>query len=131
MLVGGNGNDNLCGGNGRDLIIGGQDDDDLAGGLDEDILIGGYTIHDGNLAALDQIMAVWTSSSSFSARVATLTNSSTGLLRNGYVIDDNDRDEIDGGSGRDLYFADMSTSGDGMKDAVTIQSTLDALVAVN
>jgi uncharacterized delta-60 repeat protein len=131
VLVGGWGDDNLCGGNGRDLIIGGQDDDDLAGGLDEDILIGGYTIHDGNLAALDQIMAVWTSSSSFSARVATLTNSSTGLLRNGYVIDDNDRDEIDGGSGRDLYFADMSTSGDGVKDAVTIQSTLDALVAVN
>jgi uncharacterized delta-60 repeat protein len=131
VLVGGWGDDNLCGGNGRDLIIGGQDDDDLAGGLDEDILIGGYTIHDGNLAALDQIMAVWTSSSSFSARVATLTNSSTGLLRNGYVIDDNDRDEIDGGSGRDLYFADMSTSGDGVKDAVMIQSTLDALVAVN
>jgi hypothetical protein len=131
VLVGGWGDDNLCGGNGRDLIIGGQDDDDLAGGSDEDILIGGYTIHDGNLTALDQIMAVWTSSSSFSARVATLTNSSTGLLRNGYVIDDNDRDEIDGGSGRDLYFADMSTSGDGVKDAVMIQSTLDALVAVN
>jgi uncharacterized delta-60 repeat protein len=131
VLVGGWGDDNLCGGSGRDLIIGGQDNDDLAGGSDEDILIGGYTVHDGNLAALDQIMAVWTSSSSFSARVATLTHSTTGLLRNGYVIDDNDRDEIDGGSGRDLYFADMSKSGDGVKDAVTIQSTLDALVAVN
>jgi Ca2+-binding RTX toxin-like protein len=131
VLIGGNGNDNLCGGNGRDLIVGGQDHDDIDGGADDDILIGGYTVHDNDLAALDQIMAIWTSSSSFSARVATLTNSSTGLLRTGKVIDDNDRDEIDGGSGRDLYFADMSTSMDGVKDAVTIQSTLDALVAVN
>jgi uncharacterized delta-60 repeat protein len=131
VLVGGWGDDNLCGGNGRDLIIGGQDDDDLAGGSDEDILIGGYTIHDNDLAALDQIMAVWTSSSSFSTRVATLTNSTTGLLRNGYVIDDNDRDEISGGSGRDLYFADMSKSGDGVKDTVSIQSGLDSIVAVN
>jgi Ca2+-binding RTX toxin-like protein len=131
VLVGGAGNDILCGGDGRDVIIGGEDHDDLEGGAGEDILIGGFTIHDGNVASLEAVMNVWGSSASFNARVATLTGSG-GLLQAGVaVFDDNDQDEIDGGSGRDLYFADMSKSGDGVKDAVSIQNSLDTLVAVN
>ncbi len=131
VLVGGSGNDNLCGGNGRDLIIGGEDHDDIDGGADDDILIGGYTVHDNDLAALDQIMTVWTGPLTFLQRVAALTHNTTGLLRTGNVVDDNDQDELDGGSGRDLYFADMSKSGDGVKDVVAIQNALDAIVAVN
>jgi Ca2+-binding RTX toxin-like protein len=129
VLVGGWGDDVLCGGSGLDLIIGGQDDDRLEGGNGDDILIGGYTVHDNDLDALDQVMDIWTSGDPFSVRVNQLTS---GLLVGGVtVFDDNDRDEINGGSGRDLYFADMSKSGDGVKDSVTIQQTLDALVAVN
>ena len=64
----------------------------LEGGDDEDILIGGYTIHDNNVAALDAVMAIWTSSASFSARVTTLTGSG-GLLQGGVaVFDDDDHD---------------------------------------
>lgn len=131
VLVGGDGNDILCGGEGRDLIIGGDNRDDLEGGSGEDILIGGWTSHDNNVSALDAVMNIWKSSASFNARVATLTGSG-GLLQGGVtVFDDNDQDDIDGGAARDLYFADMSKSGDGVKDAVSIQNSLDTLVAVN
>jgi len=128
VLVGGDGNDNLCGGTGRDLIIGSDGNDNLSGGGDEDILIGGYTIHDNNVAALDAVMAIWTSSASFSARVATLT-SSGGLLQAGVaVFDDSDHDTLDAGSGRDLYFGDI-TGHD--KDVIALQSALDSLVVVD
>lgn len=131
VLVGGAGNDLVYGGLGRDLIIGGLDNDDLDGGGDDDILIGGHTVHDNNVDALDAVMGIWKSSASFSARVATLT-ATGGLLVGGVtVFDDNDNDELNGGAGRDLYFADMSKSGDGVKDTVTIQQTLDSLVAVD
>lgn len=131
VLVGGKGNDILCGGNGRDLIIGGLDNDDLEGGDGEDILIGGYTIHDNSVAALDSVMAVWTSSATFTARVATLTGSG-GLLQGGVaVFDDDDQDDLNGNAGRDLYFADMSKTGDGVKDTVSLQSTQDVLVTLN
>jgi Ca2+-binding RTX toxin-like protein len=130
-LVGGNGRDILNGGAGRDLLIGSQDEDRLVGGNDEDILIGGYTVHDNNVAALDAVMAVWTSSASFNDRVATLTGSGGLLQANVAVFDDNDEDTIIGGAGRDLIFGDVSTMGDGVKDSIALQSMLDALVAVN
>jgi Ca2+-binding RTX toxin-like protein len=128
VLVGGTGNDNLCGGLGRDLIIGSDGNDSLQGGGDDDILIGGYTIHDNDVSALDAVMAVWTSSDSFTARVATLT-SSGGLLQAGVaVFDDGDHDELSGQSGRDLYFGDITGKD---KDMISLQSTLDALVVVD
>ena len=67
VLVGGDGDDCLNGGSGRDLIIGSQDNDNLQGGDGEDILIGGYTSYDNNVAALDAVMAVWTSAASFNS----------------------------------------------------------------
>jgi Ca2+-binding RTX toxin-like protein len=130
VLVGGNGNDLLFGGAGRDLLIGSQDEDRLESGNDEDILIGGYTSHDNNLAALDAVMAVWTSAASFSSRVATLTGSG-GLLQAGVtVFDDDDDDTIIGGAGRDLIFGDTNPW-DGAIDSIALQSALDVLVAVN
>ena len=131
VLVGGDGNDILSGGSGRDLLIGSQDNDDIEGGDGEDILIGGYTIHDNNVAALDAVMAIWTSSASFNARVATLT-STGGLLQAGVtVFDDNDCDDLNGNAGRDLYFGDTSKSGDGVKDNIDWQSAQDKLIALN
>jgi uncharacterized delta-60 repeat protein len=130
VLVGGDGNDMLFGGAGRDLLIGSQDEDYLNAGTDEDILIGGYTSHDNNLAALDAVMAVWTSADSFDDRVADLTGSG-GLLEAGVtVFDDDDDDTLIGGAGRDLIFGD-TTPWDGSMDTISLQPLLDVLVAVN
>ena len=130
VLVGGDGDDFLLGGTGRDLIIGSQDNDFLLGGNGEDILIGGYTVHDNDVAALDAIMAIWTSSASFNSRVNTLTTSG-GLLQGGVaVFDDDDGDILIGGSGRDLIFGDTYLW-DGAIDLIALQRSQDVLVAVN
>jgi hypothetical protein len=111
-------------------LIGSQDEDYLNAGTDEDILIGGYTSHDNNLAALDAVMAVWTSADSFDDRVADLTGSG-GLLEAGVtVFDDDDDDTLIGGAGRDLIFGD-TTPWDGSMDTISLQPLLDVLVAVN
>ena len=130
VLVGGDGTDILIGAGGRDLMIGGKGSDLLTGGTGEDILIGGYTTYDSNVASLDAIMAIWTSGGSFSARVASLTGTS-GLLKAGTtVLDDDSKDVMDGGSGRDLYFANTNLH-DPDVDLIAMQQTLDALVSVN
>jgi hypothetical protein len=130
VLVGGDGTDILIGAGGRDLMIGGKGSDLLTGGTGEDILIGGYTTYDANVASLDAIMAVWASGASFSARVATLTGTG-GLLKAGVtVLDDDARDVMDGGAGRDLYFANIDPHDPG-RDLVALQQSLDSLVAVN
>jgi Ca2+-binding RTX toxin-like protein len=130
VLVGGDGNDILNGGAGRDLLIGSQDNDMIFGGGGEDILIGGYTIHDNDLAALDSIMAIWTSSASFNSRVNTLKGSG-GLLQAGVaVFDDDDGDILLGGAGRDLVFGDTNLW-DGAIDLIALQAARDVLVAVN
>ena len=130
VLVGGNGDDYLDGGTGRDLIIGSQDNDTLCGGGDEDILIGGYTLHDNNVAALDAVMAIWSSNASFNSRVATLTGSGGLLQPYVTVFDDDDHDVIDGGSGRDLVFGD-NYKWDGTIDQIALQQAQDVLVAVS
>ena len=129
VLVGGNGNDILSGGTGRDVLIGSQDDDVLDGGTDEDVLIGGVTIHDNDVAALDAVMAVWSSSASFNARVATLTGTG-GLLEAGVaVFDDGDHDVLVGGAGRDLYFGDNNPT-NGAVDTIALQPLQDQLIAL-
>jgi VCBS repeat-containing protein len=129
VVSGGDGNDILNGDSGRDVIIGGQDLDVLNGGNDEDILVGGNTAHDNSVAALDAVMAVWKSTASFDSRVATLSGAG-GLLGPGVtVLDDDDRDTINGGAGRDLIFGDTSNL-DGVMDSISLESTLDTLLAV-
>jgi hypothetical protein len=76
ILLGGAGNDLLIGGPGRDLLIGGLGRDQLSGGNQDDLLIGGTTAHDANPVALRAILAEWSSSRSFAARAANLTNGS-------------------------------------------------------
>lgn len=130
VLVGGNGCDILDGGSGRDVLIGSQDEDWLSGGGDEDILIGGWTVHDNNVAALEAVMAIWSSSASFNSRVAQLSGTG-GLLQGGVtVFDDDDCDEIVGGAGRDLIFGD-TYRWDGAIDQISLQTAQDVLIAVN
>ena len=71
----------------------------------QDILIGGTTDHDADVDALAVIFAEWTSGNSFVDRVSNL---SSGLLSAGQVHDDNVRDWMKGGRGKDWYFADTS-----------------------
>jgi hypothetical protein len=76
VLVGGAGNDTLTGGGGRDLLIGGDGSDNLTGSGDtqDDILIAGTTSFDASTAALNAIMAEWTSAHDYTTRVKNLTN---------------------------------------------------------
>jgi hypothetical protein len=78
VLVGGTGNDNLTGNAGRDLLIGGDGQDTLTGSGDtqDDVLIAGTTAFDANAAALNAIMAEWTSAHDYTTRVNNLTNGS-------------------------------------------------------
>ncbi len=129
VLVGGAGSDVITGGSGRDLIIGGDGTDVLSGGTGDDILIGGWTIHDTNVAALNAVMNIWTSSASFNSRVATLTALGGLLEANVAVFDDDDHDVLSGDSGRDLVFANTNLwSGD--FDVVALQLIDDLLVSL-
>lgn len=127
-LTGGNGNDTLVGEDGcdlligrhgYDLLIGGDGIDLLVGDSGSDILIAGTTAFDNNLAALDSIMAEWTSNHSYAQRVANLTqmgmnpgfnglNGAIFLIAEGEdatVFDDGVADFLSGGGDRDLFFA--------------------------
>ena len=99
ILLGRLGSDVLQGGGGRDLLIGGETRDRLFGQAGDDILIGGTTTFDANAAALAQIMAEWSSSATFLARI---TNLGT-LLNSATVIDDGQLDDLTGSTGRDWY----------------------------
>jgi hypothetical protein len=115
ILVGGDGDDELSGGAGRDLLIGGQGKDELEGGSGEDLLIAGFTAFDANLKALDSILAEWNSGRDYPTRVANLAGTVSGPRANDgifliaagaqtTVFDDDNRDELEGNSGRDWFF---------------------------
>jgi Ca2+-binding RTX toxin-like protein len=110
IFLGGAGNDVLRGGNGRDLLVGGLGADSLDGGAGDDILVGGTTAHDANLAALDAILAEWTSGRSYSDRVDRIRGRRSGGLNGSFtlvsgttMIDDNAVDTLLGGAGEDLF----------------------------
>lgn len=85
VLIGDAGNDALVGRGGNDLLIGGADADLLLGGLGQDIYIGGRTAYDYNDVALAAVMAEWTSTHSYAARVANLSGAKTADRLNGMV----------------------------------------------
>ena len=103
ILLGGKGNDILIGGSNRDILIGGSGRDILIGSGNDDILIGGSTDHDENPDILNLALAVWTSDRTFDERMDPLHNS----IFNEDTVDDEDRDILIGGSGRDWYFAKL------------------------
>ncbi|MGN6134359.1 MAG: hypothetical protein ACTHOU_07635, partial [Aureliella sp.] len=128
VLVGGDGDDKLRGGSdgcddgqfdGRDILIGGAGEDDLNADKGDDLLIGGLSAYDENPAALQLIHREWTSARSYEARVSNLRSGSGEVLANTgvrlqaagsgrTVLDDDAKDELKGGSGRDWYFADLA-----------------------
>ncbi len=77
VLVGGWGNDSLVAGAGKDLLIAAGGADTLMG-KNNDLMIGGSTIYDNNVAALNAIMAEWTSLDSYALKIARLTGTSKG-----------------------------------------------------
>lgn len=109
VVSAGGGNDWVHGGHGRDVLIGGDGRDWLLGGNGQDLLIGDRTIHDQNDAALIAILTEWSSTRSRETRVRNLTDGSGSAERfNGNffldpssIKDDDDRDRILGGKGKD------------------------------
>src|SRR5262249_33854929 len=124
-LLGGDGNDVRVGGPGRDLLIGGNGADRLVGNDQDDLLISGVTAFDNDRAALDAIMAEWTSNHSYVTRVNNLSGVNAGqgfgsrLNGNVFLIvdgpqatvgDDNAADGLTGSAGRDWFFATLDGS---------------------
>lgn len=113
ILVG-NGGNVLDGGGGRNLLIAGGSASTLLGGSGEDILIAGTTTYDANLAALTDILAVWSGGSSYADRVSRLVDDP------GYAFSLNERTVHSNGGGNkltgkkggaatmDLYFANIA-----------------------
>lgn len=128
ILVGNGGADDLQGRGGRDLMIGGNGQDTLVAngdgvinGLDESILIGGRTSFDANLAALEAVLAEWTSARDFDTRVLNILGVGTGPRANGNtflkfagqdqtVFGDNATDLLTRNEDRTLYFKDAADS---------------------
>jgi ELWxxDGT repeat protein len=119
VLIGSVGNDTLVAGSGRDLLDGGGGSDLLEGKSGSDILIGGPTVFDdaagniGSEAALNAIMAEWTSTHDYLTRVNNVVNggglNGTNTLSAGVtVFDDGGADVLQGGAGQDLYFAGLT-----------------------
>jgi hypothetical protein len=131
ILIGGAGNDTLSGGAASDILIGGTGADLLAGNADEDILIGGTTIYDANDAALAALLATWSGTGTYSARV-TSVNTGSGVAGGYYllgddgvtqtVFTDNDVDTLTGSGGKDFFFANKTADNGGPIDIVTDQS---------
>jgi VCBS repeat-containing protein len=138
ILLGGNGDDLLVGGDGRDLMIGGLGADRLVGNAEDDILIAGSTAFDGNIAALSAVRAEWTSSRSYSQRVANLSNQSIAgtdgsqfsqrsngdyyLMVTGIdasVLDDDAADILTGSAGQDWFLFNADGEEGTAKDKAT------------
>jgi hypothetical protein len=82
ILVGNGGNDTLSDtGSGYNILIGGAGLDTITGD-GNDIIISGYTNYDNNLAALDAILAEWSSSDPYSTRITKIMNGVPG----GYAL---------------------------------------------
>jgi serralysin len=131
LLLGGAGNDVINAGSGRSLMIGGLGLDRLTGGSNDDLLIDGQTVHDGNAAALDSLLAEWASSNSYLDRVAHLTGTSGGAngsthLGGDNVIHDTAVDVLFGGDGDDLFFAKLDGTAATGKDTLSDKQTGEA-----
>ena len=98
-IVGGEGNDFIAGHDGRDVLIGGEGSDLIIGHREDDILISGTYTGQQDLASLRAIMAAWTTSDSYTSRVASLSS----LLNDSTVSDDDSFDLLLGLQGQDYF----------------------------
>ena len=135
ILLGGDGRDLLVGSHGRDLLIGGLGADRIVGNADDDIIIGGRTAFDHDDLALAAIMAEWTSGRDYATRIENLRGTGTGPRSNesyyliaqdseeldpaATVFDDDARDVLTGGQGRDWFFANCFHDDEGRRDRIT------------
>jgi uncharacterized delta-60 repeat protein len=129
ILLGGDGNDVIAGDEGRDFLIGGNGADELIGNGDDDILVAGSTVHDNDLAALDLIMAEWSSGRSYQNRISNLLGTGSPTRANGSVFlngqtvcDDGDRDVLTGNAGLDWFL--FNADGDGFEPDRDVASDL-------
>jgi Ca2+-binding RTX toxin-like protein len=113
LLSGGDGDDRLQGSLfGRNVLIGGDGRDRLHGGLlAENLLIGGRTTHDTRTAALEALLAEWSSPRRLEDRVENLTsggglNGDVTLEARSTVLDDGLRDKLFGGLAQDWLLGD-------------------------
>ena len=114
VLIGGSMNDSLIGSAGRDLFIGGAGADTLENTLSgtgggDDILIGGTSSLSNNVAALNAVMAEWSSANSFVSRVFNLFNgggANGAIVLNNLTVqnDSSSADRLTGGSEIDWFF---------------------------
>ncbi|MFO1064992.1 MAG: PKD domain-containing protein [Pirellulales bacterium] len=141
IIFGEQGDDSIYGGSGRDVLIGGTGADMLSGNDFDDVLIAGFTAFDGEFnlrgwgaslslieqrRAVEAIMSEWTSSNSYSQRIANLTGVGNNLRRNASyyliadqtVFDDWQRDELWGDGGTDWFFANWDTTLDTRRDVI-------------
>jgi Ca2+-binding RTX toxin-like protein len=105
VLVASAGDDRLFGQAGRDLLIGGDGVDWLNGGGQDDVLVAGQTIHEGDAAALNALLARWNGKESYAARLHAINGPSAGSLSltQANVIDDQDVDRLLGAGGSDFF----------------------------
>ncbi len=122
VAIGGAGNDKLYGGTGRDLLIGGIGVDTLFGEVHDDILVAGSTDYDEDAAALQAIMAEWTSGNDYETRVDNLRNgggeNGAFVLDEETVNDDEDKDTLWGDGGLDWFWIGL---GDKAKDRSALE----------
>jgi hypothetical protein len=127
VLVGGAGSDRLVGGAGKDLLISGGGADTLTAGTGADLMIGGSTVYDSKVAALNAIMAEWTSGDSYAVKIKRLMgtekkgrNGST-MLTTSTVVYDGEASTLIGGKGQDWFWINPKDqlSGNTSKETVT------------
>lgn len=132
IVVGGRGNDSIHGGSGRDLLIGGTGGDRIVANPGDDILIAGRTAHDADPRALYALWREWNrTDQTYAQRIEHLqgnsatANPAAGLNGTYYlratgtgrtVFDDTSNDEfaydtLNGASGDDWFFANVSNGG--------------------
>src|SRR5262249_29844333 len=93
----------------------------------------GFTQYDANLAALQAVLAEWTSARSYNDRVANLSGAGTGVRLNGAfflndstVMDDGQVDELTGGDGQDWFLLNLDpAAADDAKDRRNTEYTYD------
>lgn len=114
VLLGGDGDDAVIGRDGQDFILGGNGRDYLIGREDADILISGNTTL--SQAGIDAVMAEWTSSHTFAAKLLNLSGllplnnrlNGTSYLTPGItIVNDTSIDTLSGGEGADFYYAQL------------------------
>jgi Ca2+-binding RTX toxin-like protein len=131
IVIGGSGNDVISGNNGCDLLIGGADADSVTGNNAEDILIAGTTAYDADPAALNKVLAEWTSVRSYSDRIANIRGTQTDAtifaarlngsiflraeMTGATVYDDGVADTLSGGNGSDWF---LFNSDQGIPDVI-------------